>query len=284
VSAGRPARQGVLGLFLVLVGTTIGAQDLSIDTRTEVGFFNRAYQDRQYLTSNMVSFGVPYLALGVEGRRKDAEGNVLALGLAQTSIGSGRVYNWDRWETQPLTLWNWASVSVGKDFGWWELDLGVGGLVQVVDFGADDYLAPDGSTEPGKAGGLGWNRQESFTVLTGLLRIFPESGPHLDLASARGPLSLTENLLHLRGTWPLGSNQLDGELGFSSPLGLVFHGAGVLRSNERLTVGWSVVTPAGTVGARLGCLLRTIIEGSGEVDLLHRLSFGIDWSAGGHEK
>jgi hypothetical protein len=95
---------------------------------------------------------------------------------------------------------------------------------------------------------------------------------------ARGPLSLTENLMHLQGVWPLGSSQLDAELGFSSPMGLFFHGEGVLRSNERLSVGWAWASPAGRWGLRAGFLTRTLMEGSGEVDLLRRLSVSVDWS------
>jgi len=272
-------RRGSIALLLLLVvPPTVTGLDLSF--RAEAGFFNQAYQDRQYLTSTMVSFGVPYTALGAEARHRDAEGNVLVLGLAQTSIASGSTFNWDRWESQPLTLLNLASLSVGKDFGWWELDAGVAGLVQLKDFPATAYTTPTGDPQSGRRGGLDWNRRESFTLITGLLRLFPETDPHLTLRVARGPLSLTENLFHVQGVWPLGTSRLDAELGFSSPMGLWFSGDGVLRSNERLTLGWAWGGTGARLGLRLGFLLRTIMAGSGEVDLLHRLSVGLDWSLG----
>jgi len=274
----RPAGLGLV-LFLTLGGLCSG-QGFDLAFRTETGFFNRAYQDRQYLTNSSVSFGVPYGSVGAEAEHRDAEGNLWSVGLAQTTIGSGRVYNFDQWENQPFTVMSFASVSVGKDFGWWELGLGIGALVQLKDFSASSYLAADGTEVAGRAGGLDWNRRESYTLVTGLLRVFPEADPHLVVKVARGPLSLTENLMHLQGVWPLNGSQLDAELGFSSPLGIWFHGDGVLRSNERLSLGWSLGGPSARVGLRLGFLLRTIVADSGEVDLLRRLSGGIDWAIG----
>lgn len=253
---------------------------LELSFRTEVGFFNRAYQDRQYITPTTVSFGVPYGALGLEAVFRDQEGNLVALGMAQTTIDQGQAFNWDRWETQPRTLMNLASVSVGKDFGWWQLDAGVAALVQLKDYAEELYLAVDGSSLATRKAGLDWNRRESFTLITGLFRVFPEADPHLVVRVARGPLSLTENLFHVQGIWPLSGSRLDAELGFSSPMGLWFSGDGVLKSNERLTFGWAFGGPDSRLGIRLGFLLRTIVAGSGEVDLMRRLSLGIEWSVG----
>lgn len=266
-----------LALLLLAVPLGSWAGD-SYAFRLESGSFNRAYQDREWITSTKTSFGVPYGALGSEFVHKDEEGNLWALGLAQTTVGSGRRYNWDRWEVQPLTLFNFAGLSVGKDYRWIEWGLGVGAIVQVKDFDAVSYWKSDGVPGPGKASGLDWNRHESFTVMTGLLRLLSERGPHVVVRVARGPLSLTENLMHVQGVWPLGDSRLDAELGFSSPMGLFFHGDGVLRSNERLTVGWLWGGPEARIGLRAGLLMRTLIEGSGGVDLFRRLSVGVEWA------
>lgn len=267
----------LLGILILLVPLGGWAGD-SYTFRAEAGSFNHAHQDREYVTSTKISFGVPYGAFGTELVHKDDEGNLWALGLAQTTVAAGRRYNWDRWEVQPLTLFNFAGLSVGKDLGWIEWGLGVGAIVQVRDFEAVSYWSADGNPGPGKASGLDWDRRESFTVMTGLLRLFPERGPHAVVRVARGPLSLTENLLHLQGVWPLKGSRLDAELGFSSPLGLFFHGDGVLRSNERLTLGWLWGDRSARLGLRVGFLLRTIVQGSGEVDPLRRLSAGVEWS------
>lgn len=272
-------RPGFALLILLLV-SPLGAQAFDWSFRAETGSFNKAYQDRQYLTPTSVTLGVPYGAFGAELNRTDADGNVLSLGLAQTTIASGRTYNWNRWEVQPLTMMNFAAVSVGKDYGWMEVGFGVGGIVQIKDFTDQSYLGADGHPGPGRPGGLGWNRSESFTVVTGLFRVLPESQPHFAIRIARGPLSLAENLMHVQAVLPLQGSRLDTEIGFSSPLGLIFHGRGVLRSNERITLGWSFGDSGARVGLRLGFLLRTIVEGSGEVDLARRLSLGVDWSLG----
>lgn len=266
-----------LGILALLTCPLLWGED-SYAFRAEVGSFNRAYQDREWITTTKTSFGVPYGAFGSEFVHKDDEGNLWALGIAQTTTGSGRQYNWDRWEVQPLTMFHFAGLSVGKDEGWIEWGLGVGAIVQVKDFDAVSYWSADGNPGPGKAAGLDWNRRESFTVMTGLLRLFSETGPHAIVRVARGPLSLTENLMHLQGVLPAGESRFDAELGFSSPMGLFFHGDGVLRSNERLTLGWLWGGPGARFGLRAGMLLRTIIEGSGGVDLFRRLSVGVEWS------
>lgn len=245
--------------------------------RVEAGSFNKAYQDREYVTSTMVTLGVPYGAVGGEVRHTDDEGNSWALGLAQTTIGQGQVYNWDRWESQPLTALSFASLSAGKDWGWWEAGLGVGALVRLRDFDAMSRYSADGSTTT-RAGGLDWDRRESFALVTGLLRLLPLDQPHMELRVARGPLSLTENLMHVKAVLPLGSTVLDAEIGFSSPMGLFFSGDGQLRNNERVSLGWAWAGPTGQFGLRAGYLLRTLIAGSGEVDLLRRLSVAVDWS------
>lgn len=272
----RPAGTAVLLLLLGL--SPAAAEGLEWALRAETGFFNRAFQDRQYITATTTSFGVPYGAFGAEIGHRDDDGNLWAVGVAQTTIGAGRQFNWDQWEVQPLTLMNFAAVSMGKDFGWWEFGAGVGALVQLEDFEAASYWSSDGTPGPGRPGGLDWNRRESFTLVTGLLRVFERTGPHLAVRVARGPLSLTENLFHVQGLWPLGASQLDAELGFSSPMGLLSSGEGVLRGNERLTVGWSFGDSGARIGVRAGVLLRTIIAGSGEVDFFRRFSLGLDWS------
>lgn len=262
----------VLGVSLVLVAPALGA--LEVDYRLETGWFNKAYQDRNYLTRTRVTLGVPYGALGLEATHTDSSGSVWALGLAQTIVGSGEVTNRDRVEVQPLTTLTLASFSAGHDWGWIEADLGVAALVRLEDFDDRAYLTPDGDTSD-RGGGLGWNRRFSYTLVTGLLRIGEESSPHLALRLVRGPLSLTENLLHLQGVWPLGGSRVDAEIGFSSPQGLWDSSAGVLRSNERLTVGWSFGDRV-RWGIRAGFLLRTLVAGSGEVGLVERLSLALE--------
>ena len=259
------------------MATTVGAQNTSFSLRAEVGSFNKAYQDRQYITRSMVSLAVPYTALGFEYRWEDARGNVAGFDVAQTTIAEGKVYNWDQWVQQPFTLLDFISAFVGRDLDWWEWSAGVGALVQVRDFGASAYLQPDGSTQTVKPAGLSWDRRESFTVLTGLLRFLPESGPHVVFALARGELSLTENLLRAQVVWPGTWGRLDAELGFSSPSGYWFYGPGILRSNERITLGWAFGGSQASVGLRLGYLIRPIVADSGEVDFAHRLSLGLDF-------
>lgn len=257
---------------LVLATPTLGALDL--DYRFETGWFNHAYQDRDYLSRTRVTFGVPYGALGLEATDSDSRGNVWALGLAHTAIGSGEVTNRDRVEVQPLTTLSLASFSVGHDWGWIEADLGVAALVRLEDLEAREYLSSDGQSAS-VDGGLGWNRQFSYTLVTGLLRIGGVASPHLALRLVRGPLSLTENLLHLQGVWPLNGSRLDAELGFSSPQGLWDSSPGVLRSNERLTVGWFFGDRV-RWGVRAGFLLRTLVAGSGEVGPVQRLSLALE--------
>ena len=99
--------------------------------------------------------------------------------MAQSTIAGGSVLNVDQWETQPLTVLTYASIFIGKDWGWWESDLGVGALVQLQSYSADPYLMADGTTTPGRTAGLDWKRRESFTLINGLVRLFPECGPQL---------------------------------------------------------------------------------------------------------
>jgi len=267
-------------LFFGIAGLTAASgQETAFSTRAETGFFNKAYQDRQYASPAPVTFSVPYIALGFEGRHRDDQGNVIGVDAAQTTIGEGKVLNVGQWEIQPLTVLTYASIFVGKDWGWWESDVGVGALVQFQDYSPDPYLLADGTTSGGRAAGLDWNRRESFTLITGLFRLFPELGPHLKLRLARGELSLTEDLFNVQGVVPFDWGRFDAELSFSSPQGYWFGGPGILRNNERLSFGlaWGKALRA---GFRLGFLLRPMVGGTGDVDLLHRLSFGFDLGLG----
>lgn len=269
---------GLLLAFAALVLGTPNLGALEIDYRLETGWFHKAYQDRNYLTRTRVTLGVPYGAFGLEATDTDPNGHVWALGLAQTIVGPGEVTNRDRLEVQPLTTLSLASFSAGHDWGWIQADLGVAALVRLEDFDDRGYLAPDGQTRS-QDGGLGWNRGLSYTLLTGLLRVGEADQPHLTLRLVRGPLSLTENLLHLQGVWPLNGSRLDAEIGFSSPQGLWDSSAGVLRSNERLSVGWSFGERV-RWGVRAGFLLRTLVAGSGEVGLVERLSLALEGRVG----
>lgn len=265
----------LLALIFFLAPTAF-AQELSISSRTETGFFNRAYQDREYISTTAVTFPVPYWSLSAEIRRRDPEGNVLGADLAQTTIAGGSVFNYDRTESQPATVLTFAGVFIGRDLGWWEADVGVGALVQLKDFPGSGYLTADGSVSPGRAGGLDWDHRESFTLITGLFRFLPESGPHLKVRLAREGLSLTENLFNAEGVWPTDLGLFSVEVSFSTPQGYWSPDQGILRSNERLGAGWSGIWGAFRAGLRAGFLLRPEVAGTGDVDLLHRLSVGLD--------
>ncbi len=264
-------------LFLTVLAHS-WAQNDSFSMAAEGGSFNRAYQDRQFVSQSEVTFAVPYAAVGAEFQRSDA-GNVLGGAVAQTTIGSGSVFNVDRTETQPLTVLTLASVFIGRDEGWWEADLGVGALVQLQDYGSDGYLRPDGTVASGRSAGLDWNHRESYTLITVKLRLFPENQPHFLFHLARGDLSLTENLFNVEGVLPTDWGRLNAQLSFSSPQGYWFSGPGYLRSNERLTLGCTFGKEF-RWGVHTGVLIRPEVAGTGDVDPLHRLSFGIDFAAG----
>jgi len=197
--------------------------------------------------------------------------------LAQTTIGAGSVDNFGTTEVQRFTVLTFAGVYAGRDEGDWEWSLGVGALVHLEDFGSETVLAADGTTTAVRSG-FDWNRRETFTVLTGRLRVFPVTGPHLAVVLAQGPLSLTEDLFHAALVWPLPGQRLDAALSFSSPWGYWSSDQGILRCNERLSLGWSAVGPWGSLGARLGVLIRPEVAGTGDVDFVRRLSAGLQWS------
>lgn len=274
---GRPA---FLTLFLVLSAVGWGQARTDLSLGTEAGWFNRAYQDRQYVSPTALTFAVPYAALGAELRSRAVSGSVAGVTLAQTTIGSGAVFNRDQWESQPLTVLTFGGAFAGWDGGWWEVDAGVGALVHLEDYGASGYRAPDGTVTAGRAAGVDWNRRESFTLVTALVRVLPEEGPHVVVRLGRGTLSLTENLFHIQGVLPGPTGRFDAEVSFSSPQGYWDLGSGILRNNERLTLGWAFDSPWGRWGLRAGLLLRPVVAGTGEVDLAHRLSVGLGWSAG----
>lgn len=264
-------------LLLGAVAPSWGQND-SFSVSIEGGWFNRAYQDRQYVSDTKVTFAVPYGAIGAEFQRADDK-NILGGAVAQTTIGSGSVLNVDRTERQPTTVLTLASVFVGRDEGWWEADLGVGALVQLQDYGSDGYLRPGGSVGPGRPAGLDWNHRESYTLITVMVRLFPENEPHLRFHLARGDLSLTENLFNLEGVLPTNWGKLNAQLSFSSPQGYWFSGPGYLRNNERLTLGCSFGKEV-RWGVHAGILIRPVVAGTGDVDLYHRVSFGVDFAAG----
>jgi hypothetical protein len=265
---------------ILLLGALVPAwgQNDSFSMSVEGGSFNRAYQDRQYVSAAEVTFGVPYGAIGAEFQRADGK-NILGGAIAQTTIGSGSVFNVNRTERQPTTVLTLGSVFVGRDEGWWEADLGIGALVQLQDYGSDGYLRPDGSVASGRSAGLDWNHRESYTLITVMVRLFPENGPHLKFHLARGDLSLTENLFNLEGVLPTDWGRLDAQLSFSSPQGYWFSGPGYLRNNERLTLGASLGKDV-RWGVHAGVLIRPVVAGTGDVDLFHRVSFGFDFAAG----
>jgi len=266
-------------LVLLLSLSSLWGQT-AVSTSAEAGWFNRAYQDRNFVSPSAETFAVPYFALGGEYQSRDADGNVLGVAVAQTTIGSGSVVNVDRTETQPLTVLTLGSVFIGKDEGWWEADLGIGALVQLQNYGSEGYLKPDGSVGPGKPAGLDWNRRGSFTLLTFMVRLFAVNGPHLKFQLARGDLSLTENLFNVQGVLPVEWGVLDAELSFSSPQGYWFSGPGYLRNNERLTLGVSFGKDW-RFGVHAGVLIRPVVAGTGAVEQpLHRLSLGLDVAAG----
>jgi hypothetical protein len=254
------------------------AQNDSFSITADAGSFNRAYQDRQYVSPSSVTFAVPYGSVGAEFQRSQ-DRNVLGGAVAQTTIGSGSVFNVDRTERQPLTVLTLASVFVGRDEGWWEADLGVGALVQLQAYGSDGYLQADGSVAAGRAAGLDWNHRESYTLITVMVRLFAENQPHLMFHLARGDLSLTENLFNVEGVLPTSWGRFNAQLSFSSPQGYWFSGPGYLRSNERLTLGCEFGKEF-RWGIHTGVLIRPVVAGTGSVDPLQRLSFGIDMAAG----
>jgi hypothetical protein len=131
----------------------------------------------------------------------------------------------------------------------------------------------------GRKAGLDWNRRESYTLITVMVRLFAENEPHLKFHLARGDLSLTENLFNLEAVLPTDWGRLTAQVSFSSPQGYWFSGPGYLRNNERLTLGCSFGKQI-RWGFHAGVLIRPVVAGTGSVEPLQRLSFGIDFGAG----
>jgi len=262
-------------VLAVLASAPIWAQATTFQSLIEGGFFAHAYQDREYVHQTNVTFGVPYGAWGFEVEHRDTQGNVLGLDLAQTIVGSGSVDNFGQAESQPALLLNYGALYMGKDWGWWELDLGVSALLQWQHFDSESYLSPSGTAVSSRPSGMDWNHQESFTLINAKARFFPKEGPHLWVGVGRGPLSLTEDLFRFVGEWPVSWGLLSAEVSFSSPPGYFFSGSGVLRNNERLSFGWKSPGPYWSWGARVGFLVRPMVAGTGEVDLAQRWSISV---------
>lgn len=271
--------------FLILLGLGPGgwAQQIGFAVRAETGFFNRAYQDRQYVSTSPLTFAVPFTAVGGGFQSRDSEGNLWGLEAAQEYIGAGQVSNWGQTEVQPLTYLTYGTIFMGKSTEWWEADLGMGALISLKEFEATAYRLPDGSTMTTRSSGVDWNRYQSFALITGLARFFPVQGIHLKLCLGRQTTALTEELFRFSVNFPTALGLWASEISFSSPLAYWISGSGVLRSNERFYLKWSHNVGGLSAGVRLGFLIRPQVEGTGDVDLFHRLSIGIQLTTAGME-
>lgn len=242
----------------------------------EAGTYNKTYQDRQFISTELISLPVPSWTLGGQFSWRDAGGAGAGFNLTQTWIAGAQTWNYDRQETQTETLVEAAGVFAAQDWTWWGIKLGLGWQVRLENRPASSYIQADGSLKA-LAGGWVWNRQASPLYPIGSVRFLPSEGFHLLLNVGVDDFNPVDSLIDLRGVFPLGpASQWWLAASLPPPNSYWQTFAGMLRSNQRLGFGWD--TPLGPfqLGLKTGILLRPSHQDQdGEIGLWERLSLGI---------
>lgn len=239
----------------------------------ETGSFNHGFQDREYVSRSRSSFPVSSYNLGMEGESRIVD-RILGFGFSQSSIASGRQWNYDQYERQPALILFVPYAYVGRDWSWISLELGLGFYFTVQNFEERDYLNPQGSQELEDSEGFAWNRRESFTLVNGCFRFGFEDSLHCKVRLGREDFSITENLFNVAMFLPWKEHELWTSISASSPFFIWGEKPGFLRGNQRWYLGYNRDTGNFTWGLRLGVLVRSVLGESGEAELLNRFCGG----------
>ncbi len=264
-------------ILLLLVPLGVWGQEVSLLTSAQMDWLNKSYQDQHYVTNNWLSFPVPEGSWSVEVRQETSQGHILGAGFAQTGIAGGQFQNGTVAVEQPTTVLSFPYVFVGQDWQWIDLELGLGWYITVTDFSADPYTNADGTFATGRAGGMGWSREASYTTPVFLLRLLPEAGFHLKFRLGREDFSLVEDFFNIEAVLPAGDWQWSAYASLRTPQDFISSDT-ALTSNQRLGVGglWKVGTWAW--GIKVSYLLNPEYAGTGAVDFQNRLGLSVLWS------
>lgn len=260
-----------LVLVLVLSGVPVKAADEknSIILFGDAGSFNRGYNDHRYREKPRVSFPVFLSTTGLEYQHTDSRGYRLGCGMATASINDGKRYNFDHYVYQPLVTIMMPSAFIGRDFGFWALDIGISWCFTLEDTGERMYLDPSGAEVRADEGGMVLDRRNSFTFFNFLFRILPEDSLHVKVGMGREDFHPVDSLLYCSLVFPRNLERF--EMRISFPTGTDY----IPSSNQTVSIRYAHVFAPFTIGFRIGILAEELRGNAGSISLFNRMSTGI---------
>jgi len=241
----------------------------------EIGSFNKSYPDLQYVDREMISFATLMTNFGGEYRYRSAEGNLVGTGIVQTSISSGKAYNFDHYEYQPLTLITLPYAFVGKDFGFFTFEIGISWYFYFNKFDARNYYNSDGSEYEKDDAGLALNRRESHAFINFMTRIFPENFIHLKIRVCRERFNAADSIINMGAVFPVEHHTGELFVSLLPPRNWFENREGILRSNQRLNLAYSYSFSFLRIGLEMGILVNNRMGGEGSMAFFNRLSCGL---------
>lgn len=267
-------------LFILLSPVVLFAGESTL--YGSLGRYHRGYDDRAFTDDDKITFSTSMSTIGGYHIEHFSDGEVIGVGVVQTTIQSGKGWNYDQYEYQDFMSITVPYLFIGKAWRFFSFNIGISYYLTVKKYADRQYQTEDGTTIQKDSGGYDLSRNSSHVFPNFKIRMLPKDWIHIELRLSQDRFLPTDTLMNLAIVYPSEWGRFELYFGLKTPQDyindLFANDSDLLTSNQKVGIWYDYKIGPFAIGLDVGYLLKNIHGGGGEMFSSERFAGGFSLS------